>query len=45
MIHITLENKYYISLMAESEEELKSILMRVKGGRKKSWFETQHSKN
>ena len=30
MIHITLENKYYISLMAESEEELKSILMRVK---------------
>ena len=25
MIHITLENKYYISLMAESEEELKSI--------------------
>ena len=30
MIDITLENKYYISLMAESEEELKSILMRVR---------------
>ena len=30
MIHITLENKYYISLMAESEEELKSLLMKVK---------------
>ena len=36
MIHITLENKYYISLMAESEEELKSILMRVREGRKKA---------
>ena len=36
MIHIKLENKYYISLMEESEEELKSILMRVKEGRKKA---------
>ena len=36
MIHITLENKYYISLMAESEEELKSILRRVREGRKKA---------
>ena len=30
MIHIKLENKYYISLMEESEEELKSLLKTVK---------------
>ena len=30
------------TLMAESEEELKSLLMKVKG---KSWFKTQYSKN
>ena len=30
--------------MAESEEELKSILMKVKGERK-SWLKTQHSEN
>ena len=29
--------------MAESEEELKSLLMKVK--KKKSWLKTQHSKN
>ena len=29
------------SLMAESEEELKSLLMKVK----KSWLKTQHSEN
>ena len=29
------------SLMAESEEELKNLLMRVKG-EWKSWLETQH---
>ena len=34
-----------ISLMAESEEELKSILMRVKEESEKSWLEIQHSKN
>ena len=28
--------------MAESEEELKSLLMKVKG---KSWLKTQYSKN
>ena len=33
------------TLMAESEEELKSLLMRVKEESKKSWLETQHSKH
>ena len=41
------------SLMAESEEELKSLLMKMKveseeverGELKKSWLKTQHSKN
>ena len=32
------------TLMAESEEELKSLLMKVKG-EWKSWFKTQHSEN
>ena len=32
------------TLMAESEEELKSLLMTVKG-EWKSWLQTQHSKN
>ena len=31
------------TLMAESEEELKNLLMKVKEG--KSWLKTQHSKN
>ena len=31
------------TLMAESEDELKSLLMRVKEW--KSWLKTQHSKN
>ena len=31
-------------LMAESKEDLKSFLMRVKESRK-SWLKTQHSKN
>ena len=34
-----------ITLMAESEEELKSLLMRVKEESAKSWLKTQHSKN
>ena len=34
-----------IILMAESEEELKSLLMRVKEEREKIWLKTQHSKN
>ena len=33
------------TLMAESEEELKSLLMRVKEENWKKWFKTQHSKN
>ena len=33
------------TLMAESEEELKSLLMSVKEERKKSWLKTYHSRN
>ena len=33
------------TLRAESEEELKSLLMKVKEGEWKSWFKTQHSEN
>ena len=33
------------TLMAESEKELKSLLMRVKKKSGKSWLETHHSKN
>ena len=33
-----------IILMAESKEELKSLLMKVKEGGEKSWLKTQHSK-
>ena len=33
------------SLMAEREEELKSFLMKVKGGEWKSWLKAQHSEN
>ena len=32
-------------LMAESEEELKSLLMKVKGESEKSWLKGQHSEN
>ena len=32
------------TFMAESEEELKSLLMKVKES-EKSWLKTQHSKN
>ena len=31
--------------MAESEEELKSLLMKVKRGEWKSWLKAQHSEN
>ena len=34
-----------ITLMAESEEELKSLLMKVKEESEKASSETQHSKN
>ena len=33
------------TLMAESEEELKNLMMKVKEKSEKSWFKTQHSKN
>ena len=32
------------TLMAESKEELKSLLMKVKEESEKSWLKTQHSK-
>ena len=34
-----------ITLMAESKEELKSLLMKVKEESQKSWLKTQHSEN
>ena len=34
-----------ITLMTESEEELKSLLMRVKEESEESWLKTQHSEN
>ena len=33
------------TLMAESEEELKSLLMKLKEESAESWLKTQHSKN
>ena len=33
------------TLMEESEEELKSLLMNVKKGKWKIWLKIQHSKN
>ena len=33
------------TLTAESEEELKSLLMKVKEGRGKNWLKAQRSKN
>ena len=33
------------TIMAESEEELKSLLMKVKEESEKNWLKTQHSKN
>ena len=33
------------TLMVENEEELKSLLMKVKEESEKSWLKTQHSKN
>ena len=33
------------TFMAESEEELKNLLMKVKAESEKSWLKTQHSKN
>ena len=36
---------YDTTHVAESEEELKSLLMKVKEERGKSWLKTQHSAN
>ena len=33
------------TLMVESEEELKSLLMKVKEESEKNWLKTQHSEN
>ena len=33
------------TLMAESKEDLKSLLMKVKEESEKNWLKTQHSKN
>ena len=33
------------TLMSKSEEELKSLLMKVKEESEKSWLKTQHSKS
>ena len=33
------------TLMAESEEEIKSLLMKVKEESEKSWLKAQHSEN
>ena len=34
-----------VTLLAESEEEIKSLLMKVKEQRGKSWLKSQHSEN
>ena len=41
-ISITLDDT---TLMAESEEELKSLLMKVKEESEKNWLKAQHSEN
>ena len=40
-----LRNADDTTLMAESEEELKSFLMRVKEESEKNWLKIQHPKN
>ena len=40
-----LRNAHDTTLMAESEEELKSLLMKVKEESEKSWLKTQYSEN
>ena len=35
----------YTTLMTESEEELKNLLIKVKEESEKNWLKTQHSKN
>ena len=46
--YLTINNLRYAddtTLMAESEEELKILLMKVKEESGKSWLKTQHSEN
>jgi len=40
-----ISNLIYTTLMVESKEELKSLLMKVKEESEKNWLKTQHSKN
>ena len=44
-ISITSDMQIDTTLMAEREEELKSLLMKVKEESGKSWLKTQHSEN
>ena len=41
----TSKQKQKCALMAESGEELKSLLVKVKEKSEKSWLKTQHSEN
>ena len=43
--HYNFQNLDETTLTAESEEELKRLLMRVKEESEKSWLKTQHSKS
>ena len=44
-ISITSDTQMITTFMAESEEELKSLLMKVKEETEKSWLKAQHSEN
>ena len=44
-ISITSDMQMTPTLMAESEEELKSLLMKMKEESEKSWLKAQHSEN
>ena len=43
--NINIRYAYDTTLTAESEEELKNLLMKAKEESEKSWFKTQLSKN
>ena len=44
-ISVTSDMNDDTTLMAESKEELKSLLMKVKDESEKNWLKAQHSKN
>ena len=44
-ISVTSDMQMIPCFMAESEEELKGLLMKVKEESEKSWLKTQHTKN